>query len=61
MPKGDNAGRKLGSYALDEPKSKSLELMLTPTAYAWLKQQKRGWLGKLVEEWARGERKLPNS
>lgn len=59
MPKGDNAGRKPGSFERGAPKTKKLELALAQQDYNWVKAQPRGFLTKVIEAWASGELAVP--
>ena len=46
-------GRPAGSITGSEPKSKALKVVLTPTAYLWVKTLPRGRFAQLVEDMAR--------
>lgn len=58
MPKGDNAGRKPGSYKGTEERSKRVHVLVTPTVKAYIEAQGRGWLGDLLEDIATGKKKV---
>lgn len=49
----ENKGRPLGTVKWGEAKTEKLNLLLTPTAKAWVKSKPPGWLADTLEEMAR--------